>query len=93
VLVPHGQAARRHTGIEADGSPSSPVTGLSEDQSTLVTLCALIFGITLQPIYGAISDRIGRKWLLIGFGVTGVLFTVSSPLRLVIKRPRKPARR
>jgi MFS transporter, MHS family, alpha-ketoglutarate permease len=50
--------------------------GLSEDQSTLVTLCALIFGITLQPIYGAISDRIGRKWLLIGFGVTGVLFTV-----------------
>src|SRR6266481_7992978 len=23
-----------------------------------------------------ISDRVGRKWLLIGFGVTGVLFTI-----------------
>ncbi len=50
--------------------------GLSDDQTTLVTISALIFGIVLQPIYGAISDRIGRKWLLIGFGVTGVLFTV-----------------
>jgi MFS transporter, MHS family, alpha-ketoglutarate permease len=50
--------------------------GLTDDQTTMVTLSALIFGIVLQPIYGAISDRIGRKWLLIGFGVTGVLFTI-----------------
>jgi MFS transporter, MHS family, alpha-ketoglutarate permease len=50
--------------------------GLTDDQTTLVTISALIFGIILQPIYGAISDRIGRKWLLIGFGVTGVLFTI-----------------
>src|SRR5674476_1611820 len=39
--------------------------GLTDDQTTLVTLSALVFGIILQPIYGAISDRIGRKWLLI----------------------------
>jgi MHS family alpha-ketoglutarate permease-like MFS transporter len=50
--------------------------GLSDDQTTLVTISALVFGVILQPIYGAISDRIGRKWLLMGFGVTGVLFTV-----------------
>src|SRR5215468_4449598 len=50
--------------------------GLTDDQTTMVTLAALVFGIILQPIYGAISDRIGRKWLLIGFGVTGVLFTI-----------------
>src|SRR5262245_32517628 len=50
--------------------------GLTDDQTTVVTLSALVFGIILQPIYGAISDRIGRKWLLIGFGVTGVLFTI-----------------
>src|SRR5258705_2323653 len=49
--------------------------GLTDDQTTMVTLSALIFGIVLQPIYGAISDRIGRKWLLIGFGVAGVLVT------------------
>jgi len=50
--------------------------GLSDDETTMVTLGALLFGIVLQPIYGAISDRIGRKWLLIAFGVSGVLFTI-----------------
>jgi len=50
--------------------------GLTDDQTTMVTLVALVFGIILQPIYGAISDRIGRKWLLIAFGVSGVLFTI-----------------
>src|SRR5207302_7255815 len=50
--------------------------GLTDDQTPMVTLAALVFGMVLQPIYGAISDRIGRKWLLIGFGVSGVLFTV-----------------
>jgi MHS family alpha-ketoglutarate permease-like MFS transporter len=50
--------------------------GLSDDETTLVTLSSLVFGMILQPIYGAISDLIGRKWLLIGFGVAGVLFTI-----------------
>lgn len=50
--------------------------GLTDDQTTLVTAGSLIFAMALQPIYGAISDRIGRKWLLIGFGVAGTLFTV-----------------
>jgi MHS family alpha-ketoglutarate permease-like MFS transporter len=50
--------------------------GLTEDQTTLVAISSLLFGIILQPVYGAISDRIGRKWLLIGFGVTGVVFTI-----------------
>ena len=50
--------------------------GLTDNQTTMVTLSSLVFGIILQPIYGAISDRIGRKWLLIGFGISGVLFTI-----------------
>jgi MHS family alpha-ketoglutarate permease-like MFS transporter len=50
--------------------------GLTDDQTTTVTAASLIFAMFLQPLYGAISDRIGRKWLLIGFGVTGVLFTI-----------------
>jgi MHS family alpha-ketoglutarate permease-like MFS transporter len=62
--------------------------GLSDDQTTLVTISALVFGIILQPLYGAISDRIGRKWLLIGFGVAGVLFTV--PLLTALEQAKGP---
>jgi len=50
--------------------------GLSDNQTTLVSAGSLIFAICLQPIYGAISDRIGRKPLLIWFGLTGTLFTI-----------------
>ena len=49
---------------------------LTDDQTTMVTAGSLIFAMVLQPVYGAISDRIGRKWLLIGFGVSGTLFTI-----------------
>jgi MHS family alpha-ketoglutarate permease-like MFS transporter len=50
--------------------------GLTDDQTTMVTAASLVFAMCLQPLYGAISDSIGRKWLLIGFGVGGVLFTI-----------------
>ncbi|MEA2934552.1 MAG: transporter, family, alpha-ketoglutarate permease [Variibacter sp.] len=62
--------------------------GLTDDQTTMVTIGSLLFGIILQPIYGAISDRIGRKWLLIGFGVSGVLFTI--PLLTTLQSVRGP---
>ena len=32
--------------------------GLTDNQTTSVTLAALVFGICLQPIYGAISDGV-----------------------------------
>ena len=51
--------------------------GLTDDQTTLVTAGSLIFALVLQPIYGALSDRIGRKPLLVWFGVTGTLGTVT----------------
>src|SRR5215467_9396927 len=50
--------------------------GLTEDQTTFVIFGTLIFATILQPIYGALSDRIGRKPLLIFFGVAGTLATV-----------------
>ncbi|RTL68379.1 MAG: MFS transporter [Hyphomicrobiales bacterium] len=50
--------------------------GLNDLQTTLVTASSLVFALFLQPIYGAISDRIGRKTLLIAFGVAGTLFTI-----------------
>ena len=45
--------------------------GLTDSQTTLVTAGSLVFALILQPIYGALSDRIGRKPLLIWFGVMG----------------------
>jgi MFS transporter, MHS family, alpha-ketoglutarate permease len=62
--------------------------GLTDDQTTTVTAASLIFAMCLQPIYGAISDRIGRKWLLIAFGVTGVLFTI--PILTSLQEARGP---
>ena len=49
---------------------------LTDLQSTWVTLGSLIFALILQPIYGTISDKIGRKPLLVGFGILGTIFTV-----------------
>ena len=62
--------------------------GLSDDQTTAVTLASLIFAIALQPLYGALSDRIGRKPLLVGFGVVGTLGTV--PLLSAIRQTHSP---
>ena len=50
--------------------------GLNDTETTLVTAGSLLFALVLQPTYGALSDRIGRKTLLIWFGVTGTLFTI-----------------
>jgi MHS family alpha-ketoglutarate permease-like MFS transporter len=50
--------------------------GLNDNQTTLVTGSSLVFALVLQPIYGAISDRIGRKPLLVWFGVTGTIGTI-----------------
>jgi MHS family alpha-ketoglutarate permease-like MFS transporter len=50
--------------------------GLSDDQTTVVTAGTLIFAMLLQPVYGALSDRLGRKPLLIGFGLAGTLLTI-----------------
>ncbi|MBI2186963.1 MAG: MFS transporter [Acidobacteria bacterium] len=50
--------------------------GLNDIQTTMVTAGSLIFALCLQPTYGAISDRIGRKALLIWFGVMGTVCTI-----------------
>ena len=60
--------------------------GLNDNQTTLVTATSLLFALGLQPIYGALSDRIGRKPLLIWFGVMGTLSTV--PLLLALQNTK-----
>ena len=43
--------------------------------ATWVNLFGLVFLMLLQPLGGLLSDRIGRKPMLIFFGVGGVLYT------------------
>lgn len=62
--------------------------GFTGQQTTIIVLCTLVFAMCLQPIYGAISDRIGRKWLLIGFGAGGVVFTI--PILTVLRGNQDP---
>src|SRR5437764_5248116 len=52
--------------------------GLTEDQTTLVIFGSLIFATLLQPVYGGLSDCIGRKPLWIFFGIAGTLATIPS---------------
>ena len=59
---------------------------LSDDATTAVTAGSLIFAMILQPIYGALSDRVGRKVLLVGFGIAGTLFTI--PLLTTLQETR-----
>jgi MHS family alpha-ketoglutarate permease-like MFS transporter len=49
---------------------------LSKEQSTLIVFILMLIYAGIQPLFGWISDKYGRKPLLIGFGVLGTLFTV-----------------
>ena len=48
----------------------------SRETATGIMTAALFVYMLLQPIAGWLSDRIGRKPLLIGFGAAGLVFTV-----------------
>ena len=62
--------------------------GLTDARTTAVSAASLIFAMCLQPIYGALSDRIGRRPLLVGFALMGTLFTV--PLLTAIRHAQGP---
>lgn len=49
---------------------------LSKEHSTIISFSLMLIYACLQPAFGWLSDKIGRKPLLIGFGVLGTLLTV-----------------
>jgi MHS family alpha-ketoglutarate permease-like MFS transporter len=63
-------------------------SGFSKATATLVSASALFVYMLLQPVVGAISDVVGRRPVLIAFGVLGVLCTV--PLLTALQAARDP---
>ncbi|MCW2295081.1 MHS family alpha-ketoglutarate permease-like MFS transporter [Pseudomonas sp. BIGb0408] len=49
--------------------------GMSKNDSTMISAATLFLFMLLQPLVGALSDKIGRRPILIAFGVLGTLFT------------------
>lgn len=49
--------------------------GFSKADATLISAVSLFVFMLLQPLVGALSDRTGRRPILIAFGVLGTLFT------------------
>lgn len=50
--------------------------GFSKDAATLISAGTLFFFMLIQPLVGSLSDRIGRRPILIAFGLFGTVFTV-----------------
>jgi MHS family alpha-ketoglutarate permease-like MFS transporter len=50
-------------------------SGFSREVASQINAATLFVFMLLQPVAGGLSDKIGRKPLMVGFGIAGVLFT------------------
>lgn len=50
-------------------------SGFTAETATRITAAAMFLYMLMQPAFGALSDRVGRKPVMIAFGVLGVAFT------------------
>lgn len=63
-------------------------SGFDKETATRITAAALGVFMLLQPVVGAISDRIGRRPVMIAFGVLGA--TTTYPLLVALAGTRDP---
>jgi len=50
--------------------------GIDKESVSWINFIALLLFVALQPLAGILSDRIGRRPLLLGFGILGTVLTV-----------------
>ncbi|WOK37495.1 MFS transporter [Sphingomonas sp. C3-2] len=63
-------------------------SGFSREAASQINAVTLFIFMLLQPVAGALSDRIGRKPLMVAFGIAGVLFTY--PIFSTLETTRDP---
>jgi MHS family alpha-ketoglutarate permease-like MFS transporter len=63
-------------------------TGFTKPEATSIMAAALFAYMLMQPLAGALSDKLGRRPLMIAFGVLGTLLTV--PLMTAISTTTSP---
>ncbi len=63
-------------------------SGFDIETATWINAAALFVFMAVQPLAGALSDRVGRKPLMVGFGVLGVLVTY--PIFSTLETVRSP---
>lgn len=61
---------------------------LPETAVSWIMAAALLLFVCLQPLAGHISDRVGRKPLMIGFGIAGMLLSV--PIFMLLETVQNP---
>jgi MHS family alpha-ketoglutarate permease-like MFS transporter len=61
-------------------------SGFSKNTATLVSTFTLFIFMLVQPLYGYVSDKIGRKPLLKTFGILGALSTV--PIMMALSQTK-----
>ncbi|HJV46658.1 MAG TPA: MFS transporter [Bacillota bacterium] len=62
--------------------------GLPKEVVSWINFIALLVFVIMQPLAGMLSDRIGRRPLLISFGILGTLLTV--PLFMFMEHTKSP---
>ena len=63
-------------------------SGIQKEVVSWINVSALLVFVVLQPLAGMLSDRIGRRPLLLAFGILGALVTV--PLFTVLADTKDP---
>jgi MHS family alpha-ketoglutarate permease-like MFS transporter len=59
-----------------------------EETASVVMGAALLIFVCMQPVAGALSDRLGRRPLMVTFGILGLIFTV--PIFTALESVRDP---